>query len=172
MTLHEHVPHPHIARREKTGPVKVADQHAAGNAVQRWNARLAVGITRAVGSMWCAYAFGLFDLISLPEAVKAGTAAIISWVAQTFLQLVLLSIIMVGQDVQAKAADKQNAQQFGDVEAILHGQGEQARHLAAQDDQILAILGEIKANTELTQQVAGLIGARRKASAAESRKPT
>ena len=56
--------------------------------------------------MWCAYAFALFDLISLPNAIRSGTPAIVSWVAQTFLQLVLLSVIMVGQNVQAAAADK------------------------------------------------------------------
>ncbi len=56
--------------------------------------------------MWCAYAFALFDLISLPDAIRAGTPAVVSWVAQTFLQLVLLSVIMVGQNVQGAAADK------------------------------------------------------------------
>jgi hypothetical protein len=49
--------------------------------------------------MWCAYAFALFDLISLPAAIRGGAVAIVSWVAQTFLQLVLLSVIMVGQNV-------------------------------------------------------------------------
>ena len=53
--------------------------------------------------MWCAYAFALFDLISLPEAIRGGLATLVSWVAQTFLQLVLLSVIMVGQNVQAAA---------------------------------------------------------------------
>jgi hypothetical protein len=42
--------------------------------------------------MWCAYAFALFDLVSLPDAIRGGRAAIVSWVAQTFLQLVLLSV--------------------------------------------------------------------------------
>jgi hypothetical protein len=31
---------------------------------------------------------------------------IISWIAQTFLQLVLLSVIMVGQDLQARGTAK------------------------------------------------------------------
>jgi len=69
--------------------------------------------------MWCAYAFALFDLISLPEAIKAGTAAIISWVAQTFLQLVLLSVIMVGQNLQAAASDARAAKTFEDTERIV-----------------------------------------------------
>jgi translation elongation factor EF-1alpha len=57
--------------------------------------------------MWCAYAFAAIALISLPAALKTGSAIIIvAWVAQTFLQLVLLSIIMVGQDVQAKGVQQ------------------------------------------------------------------
>lgn len=66
------------------------------------NERLAEIITSAVGSMWCAYAFAGLALISLPDALRAGRMAIIQWVAQTFLQLVLLSVILVGQKVQAK----------------------------------------------------------------------
>lgn len=70
------------------------------------NARIAVGITKAVGSMWCAYAFALLALVSLPAAIASGnTIVIVAWVAQTFLQLVLLPIIIVGQNVQAAAAD-------------------------------------------------------------------
>ena len=147
MTLHVHAPHPHQALRAAQGPVTVDAQLRRETAVQRFNARLAVRITRIVGSMWCAYAFGLFDLISLPAAIHSGTAAIISWIAQTFLQLVLLSIIMVGQDVQAKASDARSEQEFGDVEAILHGQGEQALHLAVQDEHILAILDRLDLRT-------------------------
>jgi len=55
--------------------------------------------------MACAYVFAAIALISLPPALQAGTAAIISWIAQTFLQLVLLSIIMVGRAAQAAASD-------------------------------------------------------------------
>ena len=147
MSLYDYVPHPHIARRKAEGPVKVADQHPQGNVMQRFNARAAITITRIVGSMWCAYAFGLFDLISLPAAIRGGTATIISWVAQTFLQLVLLSVIMVGQSVQAEASDKRSAQEFCDVEAILHEQSQQASHLAAQDDKIITIADLLDVHT-------------------------
>ncbi len=83
--------------------------------------------------MWCAYAFALFDLISLPDAIRAGTAAVVSWVAQTFLQLVLLSVIMVGQNVQAAAADKRAEATFHDASATLHEVAHVQGHLAAQD---------------------------------------
>lgn len=162
VSLYRHVPHPHIARRNAAGPVKVADQHPRGSAMARFNARAAVAVTKVVGSMWCAYAFGAFDLISLPDAIKGGTPTIISWVAQTFLQLVLLSVIMVGQDVQAAAADKRSEQEFGDVEALLHGQGEQATHLGAQDDKIIAILEQLQANTALTETISLMLATTRK----------
>ena len=57
--------------------------------------------------MWCAYIFAAIALISLPSAIKTGnTVVIVAWVAQTFLQLVLLSIIMVGQSVQSKNVEQ------------------------------------------------------------------
>ena len=72
----------------------------------RFNARVAVGITKVVGSMWCAYVFALLALISLPAAISSHDPIIIvAWIAQTFLQLVLLPIIIVGQNVQAAASD-------------------------------------------------------------------
>ena len=87
--------------------------------VEGFNAKVALVITRSVGTMACAYVFGLIALISLPDAIKAGRPAIISWIAQTFLQLVLLSIIMVGQSVQSAASDARAAKQFADTETIL-----------------------------------------------------
>lgn len=138
MTLYEHIAHPHVEARKEAGPVKVAHQHASGTAVERFNARIAVIVTKAVGSMWCAYAFTLFDLISLPEAIRGGAATIVAWVAQTFLQLVLLSIIMVGQDVQAKAADARADSTYKDAEAILDSADQIAEHLGVQDQHLLA----------------------------------
>ena len=52
--------------------------------------------------MWCAIAFTVLALISFPAALNGGIPTTISWIAQTFLQLVLLSIIMVGQNLQSR----------------------------------------------------------------------
>ena len=52
-----------------------------------FNDRLAITITRIVGTMWCGYAFAGLALVSLPAAIKGGTATLIAWIAQTFLQL-------------------------------------------------------------------------------------
>lgn len=90
-----------------------------GRELDGLNGRIAVAITNVVGTMWCAYAFAALALVSLPTAIAGGTGPLVSWIAQTFLQLVLLSIIMVGQKVQSEASDKQAAQTFKDTEALL-----------------------------------------------------
>jgi hypothetical protein len=112
-------------------PVKVREQlprtvrfdlkeiRRAMSEVEGFNAKVALVITRSVGTMACAYLFGLIALISLPDAIKAGRPQIISWIAQTFLQLVLLSIIMVGQSVQSAASDARAEKEFADTETIL-----------------------------------------------------
>jgi len=93
---------------------------AAVGEVEGFNAKLALIITRTVGTMACAYVFALIALISLPAAVNSGQVIIIvAWIAQTFLQLVLLSIIMVGQSVQSAASDARAAKEFADTETIL-----------------------------------------------------
>lgn len=79
--------------------------HGSG-AAGRFNTWLAVRITKTVGSMWIAYLFAAIALISLPAALASGEViVIVSWVAQTFLQLVLLPIIIVGQNVIQAAND-------------------------------------------------------------------
>jgi hypothetical protein len=120
VSLATHRPHPHLSARARQGPITVASQHATHTAVERFNTRLALAITKAVGTMWCAYAFGLMDLFSLPNAIRGGTSTLIAWIAQTFLQLVLLAVIMVGQNVQGDASDKRSEQVYNDVEAIIH----------------------------------------------------
>jgi hypothetical protein len=133
LSLYEHIRHPHITRRHHHGPVRVADHQPRGSAVHRFNTRVALLITKAVGSMWCAYAFALFDMISLPAAIHGGISDVVEWVAQTFMQLVLLSVIMVGQNVQAEASDRRAEATFHDASATLHEVEHIQGHLAAQD---------------------------------------
>jgi hypothetical protein len=106
----------HYATAVRLNPVAI--RKAVGE-VEGFNAKLAVIITSGVGTMACAYAFAALALVSLPDAINNGKAALISWIAQTFLQLVLLSIIMVGQRVQSAASDARGAKEFEDTEAIL-----------------------------------------------------
>jgi hypothetical protein len=83
------------------------------------NAKLAVFLTNLVGSMWCAYVFAVISFVGLPAALKPGGEGIVAWIAQTFLQLVLLSVIMVGQNVQSDASDARAQRTYDDTVAIL-----------------------------------------------------
>jgi hypothetical protein len=83
------------------------------------NAKIAVFLTNIVGSMWCAYVFAVIAFIGLPPALKPGGEGIIAWIAQTFLQLVLLSVIMVGQNVQSVASDVRSQHTYDDTVQIL-----------------------------------------------------
>ncbi len=112
-TDHVHIPHFHVVRHRWTGVPLHEHEHVG------FNGWLALTITRGVSTMWCAYLFAALAMISLPDALKQGTSAMVGWIAQTFLQLVLLSIIMVGQKVGAAAADKQALQTYQDADAIL-----------------------------------------------------
>jgi hypothetical protein len=143
MAIYQHIRHPRIASRLADRPVKVLDLLPRSTAINRFNTNVAILVTRAVGSMWCAYAFALFDLISLPDAIRNGPSAVVTWVAQTFLQLVLLSVIMVGQNVQADAADKRAEATFHDASATLHEVAHVQGHLAAQDELLTRIAERI-----------------------------
>jgi len=150
MTHAFHIPHPHIENRKEF--MRKHREQVSG-----FNNRLAVSITNIVGTMWCAYAFAILALISLPEALKSGTSALVAWVAQTFLQLVLLSIIMVGQKVAAEKSDRQLEQTYLDAEALLqinddmHKLLKQNHTLTEQIDEL------VRRNTDLVEQINTLI---------------
>jgi hypothetical protein len=133
----KHISSYSIEERKKFGPHLTKDEHVG------FNGRLAVFITTIVSTMWCAYVFAAIALISLPSAIYGGTAALVSWIAQTFLQLVLLSVIMVGQKVAAAASDKQALQTYQDAEILLTTQDEVHRL--------------IKINNNLTQEIHSII---------------
>ena len=141
--------HPRIELRKKLRPVKVADlMPRGGNPITRFNRWLAVKVTNGVGTMWCAYAFAALALVSLPAAILSGNPVIlVSWISQTFLQLVLLSIIIVGQNVLAAASDKRAEATYEDADAVLHTALQIQDHLAAQDAEIEKILGRLASAT-------------------------
>ncbi len=92
---------------------------AALEDVDGFNAKFALLVTRLVGTMWCAYLFGVIALLGLKPALAPGGEGIVAWIAQTFLQLVLLSVIMVGQNVQSIASDKRAEGTYDDAVKIL-----------------------------------------------------
>src|SRR5450759_1883879 len=132
--IFEYIPHPHAEKRKVAGPptvaAAVAQVHGPGP-IGRLNAKIGLKVTVVVGTMWCAYLFTLVALVSVPSAFKTGNSLIIiAWIAQTFLQLVLLPILIVGQNVQAAAAVLEEAKQI-------------QTHLAAQDAEIEKILSAL-----------------------------
>jgi hypothetical protein len=138
--------HPRIEQRKNEQPAMVADQLPRDNPVNRFNTWFAVKITTAVGTMWCAYAFAALALVSLPSALRSGSAVVlVSWISQTFLQLVLLSIIIVGQNVLAAASDKRAEATYEDADAVLHTSVQIQQHLEAQDAEIGRILSMVSA---------------------------
>jgi hypothetical protein len=121
-----------LAHAARFDPRQIKD---AVKDVEGFNAKFALIITRSVGTMACAYVFSLIALVSLPAILiqagvltnsdvpkfftKPGLILVVAWVAQTFLQLVLLSVIMVGQSVQSLASDARATKEFSDTETIL-----------------------------------------------------
>ena len=127
-------------------PVKVMDQLPHGNPAARFNQWFAVKITTGVGTMWCAYAFAALALVSLPSAIASGSAVtLVSWISQTFLQLVLLSVIIVGQNVLAAAADKRSEATYADADAVLHEAVMIQEHLLAQDKMLASLVSKVDA---------------------------
>jgi|SRR5579862_7668426 len=152
MSLYKEIDHPRVNARRLAGPVRVIDQYAmlGKGRFGRVDTWLAVKITAIVGTMICAYLFTIVALISLPSALKTGnTIIIIAWIAQTFLQLVLLPIIIVGQNVQAAAADKRAEQTYEDADAVLHHALEIQKHLAAQDLALIALADKLGVTVQL-----------------------
>lgn len=110
--------------------------------IGNFNRRLAERITAVVSSMWGAYIFGAIALISLPAAIEAGDSlTIVDWVAQTFLQLVLLSIIMVGQS----RSSNELAEQIADTHAVVLKELELAKESRAVAEQELKEIKQMAA---------------------------
>jgi hypothetical protein len=135
----DHSPHPRIAERTKAGPPRTGDERVG------FNGRVALIVTTVVGTMWCAYAFAILALVALPSAIHSGDPlAIIQWISQTFIQLVLLSVIMVGQNISARASDKRAEMTYKDAEATFQEAEQIQAHLKAQDEALNALLEKIE----------------------------
>jgi hypothetical protein len=151
--LFHRVEHPRIAQRRNEKPIKVKDESVGVNG------HVALIITAVVGTMWCAYAFTLISLVSLPSALNTGSLiTIIGWIAQTFIQLVLLPIIIVGQNIQGKASDKRSEQTYNDAEAILSECLQLQAHLQAQDTVLDDVIANVKRHHEELQKLSARVG--------------
>jgi uncharacterized membrane protein len=139
--MRKYIPHPHKPRN--VNQVHREEQEAAGI-----NARIAVVLTKRVGTMWTAYSFAvlavvcLFAILGLLSPI---VVLLVAWLSQTFIQLVLLPIIMVGQNVLGHHAELLAEEQYNttnktyaDIESIM-------KHLDEQDGLILEIVQKLDA---------------------------
>ena len=127
---YEYKQHPHVEARKGAHPaVKPKEKPKLS-----FNDRFGLAITKRVGSMWAAYVFVALSLVSLPGAIATkNTVIIVGWIAQTFLQLVLLPVIIVGQNLQAAESEKRAIATYEDAGAILEEAKEIQSHLTSQD---------------------------------------
>ena len=139
-----------------TGPPTTAQARARVHGdtwVGRFNQKVGLRITLIVGTMWAAYGFFFIATFSAPAAFAShDPILIVNWISQSFLQLVLLPIIIVGQNIQGKAADARAQATFDDASATLHEAAEIQKHLAVQDEvitRILALLPDPKDSHDL-----------------------
>lgn len=144
--IYEYQRHPRAVELHAGRPVKTRDSRRLDhpNLLVRFNARFGLLITITVGTMWTAYVFTALALFALPDAVKQGTYYVVVWLSSSFLQLVLLPIIIVGQNIQAKAADKRAEETYKDAEAVLKEAEKIQQHLLAQDEVIAGIMSQLQ----------------------------
>jgi uncharacterized membrane protein len=130
MSLYEHKPHPH-----KPKNINQAQKEEQ----QSFNDRIAVAITRALGSMWAAYLFMILALIGFP-GLNATPFQYVQWVSQTFIQLVALSIIQLGTQILGRKAELQAEEQYNTTVKSFHDIEQIMQHLDAQDKELVRIV--------------------------------
>ncbi|HEY3811017.1 MAG TPA: hypothetical protein VGL49_06250 [Acidimicrobiales bacterium] len=121
----------------------VAQIHGPGR-LGKLNAKVGLKVTVIVGTTWCAYLFTVIALVGAPSAFKSGDSLIIiAWIAQTFLQLVLLPIIIVGQNARAAAADARSQATYDDAAAVLEEAKQIQVHLPIQDAELTRLVAAV-----------------------------
>jgi hypothetical protein len=141
MDLAKTLPAQHVPRHVTSHEVR--ERVMGAGAIGQFNNRLAVAITRVVGTMWAAYLFVLIALVSFPQALNAfvqgDTVTGITWLSQSFLQLVLLPIIIVGQNVISASQDAR-AEADHETLTALHTINVRQLQLLEQQHKILQLL--------------------------------
>lgn len=133
ISLFQHNPFPHK-------PHNVNEQNRAEQAASGLNTRIAVGLTKSVGTMWTAYSFALLaivGLLAILQVLPPLVAVLIVWASQTFIQLVMLPILSVGQNVLGHHAELMAEEQFNTTQKTYHDIEEIMQHLSAQDTELL-----------------------------------
>lgn len=128
----------HEARPHK--PHNVNLLHEAEQKAEGINTKIAIILTNSVGSMWTAYLFviiAIIGLLAILQVFNNTVALLVAWASQTLIQLVLLPVIMVGQNVLNRKAELQADEQFRTTMNTYHDIEQIMQHLVAQDTELL-----------------------------------
>lgn len=156
MTLYQHKTHPHTPRNPND--IHSEEQEQAG-----FNTKLAVLLTKTVGTMPTAYLFVLLAIIGLLgilSIIPPIVALLVAWTSQTLIQLVLLPVIMVGQNVLSHKQEIQSGETFQTTMKSFHDIEQLMKHMDAQDQElvkqtrlILAQQDQIQRQNELVEKL-------------------
>ena len=136
MSLYKHLKHPHLSLN--ANQVHKSEQTGL-------NTRVALVLTKSVGTMVCAYLFALLAILGFPLLPFGTTATqLVQWTSQTFIQLTMLSVIMVGQTVLGRKAEIQAEEAFKRTQNSYHDLEQIMAHLDAQDEKISEIFNSLK----------------------------
>jgi uncharacterized membrane protein len=150
-------PHPWIEERKLRPPARVKDQFVGVNG------RIAAWLTEKVGSMWAFYAAAVFQFgwmaLALLGIIKFDPYPFAFLLFLSSLaQLILMFVIMVGQDVLGKSGDKRAEQTYLDTEAVLHECLQLQHHLTQQDGVIVKISEYIQQNAPADHPIHAELG--------------
>ncbi len=150
MSLHEHIPMEHR-------PANINDVHRSERAEQEgFNQHIADVLTTRVGTMICAYIFvaiAVIGLLGVLNILPAEVYLLVAWASQTFIQLVMLPVIMVSQNVINRKQELQADEQFATTKKIYHDIEQIAQHQAKQDE----VLIQLRSILEKDQSVARVL---------------
>lgn len=128
-------------------PQNVNLLHEAEQATASLNMRFAVWLTKRVGDMWTAYAFAflaLIGLLGILGILPPIIVLLVQWFSQTFLQLVFLPILSVGQSVLSRHQELQAEEVYHHMIQV----NQDADAIKARQDEHSAQLGTLVAQME------------------------
>lgn len=139
-----HENHPHQPRTITREDVHEAHKQRGG-----LNASIAILLTKSVATMWCAYIFAALALAGLPGLFGPQVAQWVQWTSQTFIQLTMLSVIMVGQGLLGQHAEMVSEETAATTQKSYHQLGQLVKHLNAQDEILQQELAELLKQTKI-----------------------
>ncbi len=144
-SLFTHIPHGHT-------PKNINIVHATELENAGFNQQIAVRLTRVVGTMWAAYTFtvlALVGLLAILGVLSPTVALLVAWTSQTLIQLVMLPIIMVGQNVLGRKSELQADEQFATTQRSYHDIEQVMQHLSKQDEELLRQTKALEEHTQM-----------------------